>query len=149
MLHQNQTDMKYIQTDELQKLINWEELMSMPRYAGGHDQQMQGLFKDAKVIAHWNEGDWQGSVATCVQIPDGRFVIYNDYYGSCSGCDSWEDATDDEVKAMCINLSNGAYVFQSLDDVKEFLTSQGTNSDWSSWNNSSNGLLAEINKQPS
>lgn len=141
--------MKYIQTDELQKLINWEELMSMPRYAGGHDQQMQGLFKDAKVIAHWNEGDWQGSVATCVQIPDGRFVIYNDYYGSCSGCDSWEDATDDEVKAMCINLSNGAYVFQSLDDVKEFLTSQGTNSDWSSWNNSYNGLLAEINKQPS
>lgn len=114
---------KYHISDELQKLIDWENIMTMPRYAGGHDDQMKGLFKGSKVIAHYNEGDYQGTVATCVKLSDGRFVIYNDYYGSCSGCDSWEDASDEEVKSMCINLSNGAYIFNSLTDVKEYLES--------------------------
>ena len=112
---------KYIISDTLQSLIDWENIMKMKRYAGGHDEQMRGLFKGATVVAHWNEGDYQGQVATCVKLKDGRQVIYNDFYGSCSGCDSWEEATDEEVKNMCINLSNGALIFQSLDDVIEFL----------------------------
>lgn len=140
------TETKYIQTDELQKLINWEEIIKMPRYAGGHDAQMQGLFKNAEVIAHWNEGDYQGMVATCVKLPDGCFAIYNDYYGSCSGCDSWEDAGDEEVKTMCIGLSNSAYVFNSLDDVKEFLSNPTKEGGWSSWSGPANNLLAELNK---
>lgn len=138
---------KYIISDTLQPLIDWENIMQMERYAGGHDDQMKGLFKDATVIAHWNEGDYQGMVATCVQIPDGHFVIYNDYYGSCSGCDSWENASDQEVKAMCINLANGAYIFQSLADVKEFLISV-INDDKVSfdWNECAKSLLNEITK---
>jgi hypothetical protein len=140
--------MKYIQTDELQKTIDWDSIMKMSRYAGGHDEQMQGLFKDAKVIGHWNEGDYQGMVATCVQLSDGRFVIYNDYYGSCSGCDSWEDASDEVVKSMCINLSNSAYVFESLDDVKEYLAIPEEKGEWSSWSNVKGNLLNAINSQP-
>lgn len=139
--------MKYKQSDNLQKLINWDDVMKMARYAGGHDQQMIGLFKKAKLIAHWNEGDYQGMVATCVQIPRIGFVIYNDYYGSCSGCDSWEDANDAEVKAMCINLANGAYIFKSLSDVKEFLSSPMEEKDNYSWRGgASSGLLSEIEK---
>lgn len=138
---------KYIQTDQLQKLIDWEKIMKMPRYAGGHDEQMQGLFKDAEVIAHWNEGDYSGSVATCIKLPDGRFAIYNDYYGSCSGCDAWEDANDEDVKNMCIGLSNSAYVFETLDDVKEFLSSPiEDEKQWSSWCGTAHHLLQEINK---
>jgi hypothetical protein len=139
--------MKYIQTDELQKMIDWDSIMKMSRYAGGHDEQMHGLFKDAKVIGHWNEGDYQGMVATCVQLSDGRFVIYNDYYGSCSGCDSWEDASDEAVKSMCINLSNSAYVFESLDDVKEYLAIPEEKGEWSSWSNVKGNLLNAINSQ--
>lgn len=112
---------KYIISDTLQSLIDWDNIMKMPRYAGGHDSQMKGLFKGATVVAHWNEGGYQGQVATCVKLKDGRYVIYNDFYGSCSGCDSWEEATDEEVRNMCINLSNGALIFQLLDDVIEFL----------------------------
>lgn len=141
---------KYYQTDELQKLIDWTAIMPMSRYAGGHDDQMEGLFKNAKVIAHWNEGDYQGSVATCVQLEDGRFAIYNDYYGSCSGCDSWEDASDEEVRKMCIDLANSALVFESLSDVKEFLSAgePAENYDWfGSYSNVAVHLLAEINKQ--
>lgn len=126
---------KYYQSDELQKLIDWENIMKMDRYAGGHDEQMQGLFKNAEVIGHWNEGDYQGMVATCVKLPDGRYVIYNDYYGSCSGCDGWEDAPDEQVKNMCIDLANGAYIFQTLEDVEEFLSDESKenkdgNYDW-------------------
>ncbi len=102
---------------------------------------MKGLFKGAKVIAHWNEGEYQGMVATCVKLHDGRFVIYNDYYGSCSGCDSWKDATDDEVKAMCINLSNGAFIFQSLNDVIEYLS----NTVSYDWEECAKPLLERIN----
>jgi len=138
--------MEYIQTDELQKLIDWDEIMKMPRCAGGHDPQMTGLFKGAEVIGHWNEGDYQGMVATCVKLPDGRFAIYNDYYGSCSGCDSWEGANDESVRAMCLGLSNGAYVFESLDDVKEFLSDPGKDKEWTSWSEAARNLLAEINK---
>lgn len=132
---------KYIISDTLQSLIDWENIMRMPRYAGGHDEQMQGLFKGAKVVAHWNEGDYQGMVATCVKLPDGQFAIYNDYYGSCSGCDSWEDATDDEVKAMCINLSNGAFIFQSLNDVIDYLSNEVPYD----WNECAKPLLERIN----
>lgn len=135
-------DKKYIISDTLHQFIDWENIMNMPRYADGHDEQMEGLFKNSKVIGHWNEGNYQGTVATCVQLPDGRFVLYNDYYGSCSGCDSWVDATDEEVKSMCIDLSNGAYIFDNLDDVKEFLSMDEF--DNYSWYSCAKGLLNEI-----
>ena len=137
---------KYRQDDSLQNMIDWDSIMKMDRNAGGHDEQMQGLIAGSTVIGHWNEGDHQGMVATCIMLPDGRFAIYNDYYGSCSGCDSWEDATDEEVKNMCIGLANGAYVFQSLDDVKEFLSATEEDSAWSSWSNVKGNLLEAINK---
>jgi len=136
---------KYYQTDELQKMIDWDNIMKMNRYAGGHDDQMIGLFKDSTLIAHWNENDYQGMVATCVMLSNGKFAIYNDYYGSCSGCDSWEGADDDSVRSMCINLSNGAYVFENINDVVLFLHDE--NKDGYSWNgNASSNLLSEILK---
>lgn len=141
---------KYFQTDELQSLIDWEKLMPMSRYAGGHDDQMKGLFKNVLVIAHWNEGDYQGQVATCVKLNEGKYkdhlAIYNDYYGSCSGCDSWDGAGDSEVRKLCIDLSNSAYLFKHIDDVKEFLsnpTSEDKN--WSRWSGAASGLLKNIN----
>ena len=133
---------KYYQTDELQKMIDWNNLMIMPRYAGGHDSQMTGLFKESTLIAHWNEGGYDGMVATCVMLSDGKFAIYNDYYGSCSGCDSWEDASDDSVRSMCINLANSAYVFESINNIVAFLKSD--TKDGYSWSSASKGLLEEI-----
>jgi hypothetical protein len=140
--------MNYRISDELQKHLDWENLMKMYRGAGGHDEQMQGLFKNAKVIGHWNEGDYQGMVATCVEL-DGKFIIYNDYYGSCSGCDSWEGADDEEVRNMCIGLSNSALIFENLEDVKTFLKNpndEGKN--WTSWSEPAKYLLEEIELSP-
>jgi hypothetical protein len=60
------------QSTDLQALIDWEKIMPMSRCAGGHDEQMQGLFQGATVLGHWNEGDCDGQVATAVKLPDGR-----------------------------------------------------------------------------
>lgn len=142
----------YFQTDELQKHIDWDAIMPMSRYAGGHDEQMRGLFKNATVVAHWNEGDYSGMVATCVKFNDGKFIgmfgIYNDYYGSCSGCDSWEGASDDDVRKMCIDLSNGTYIFKSIEDVKAFLR-EPTDDDkqWSSWIGVAKHLLDAVENE--
>jgi len=90
---------------ELIERIDWENILKMSRYAGGHDEQMKGLLKDVEVITHWNEGDYQGEVATVVKLKDTKEIVaYTDYYGSCSGCDAWEDADDSSVKTMCIQL---------------------------------------------
>lgn len=53
-----------MKTTDLQKLIDWETILPLPRYAGGHDEQMKSLFRGARVLAHWNEGDYEGTVAT-------------------------------------------------------------------------------------
>lgn len=142
---------KYYQTDEMQALINWEEIMKMDRWAGGHDEQMKGLFKNAEVVGHWNEGDYHGMVATCVKLPNSKYAIYNDYYGSCSGCDAWEDASDENVKSMCIDLANGAYIFETLEDVKTFLSDKSDsnrdgNYEWfDSYSCAGDNLLRAIN----
>lgn len=110
------------QSSELQKLLNWPVLMKLPREAGGHDDHMKNLFLDASVIAHYNSGDYQGVVVTCLRLADGRFVVFDDYYGSCSGCDAWEDASDEDISKLCIDLANRAYIFDTRDDVKQFLS---------------------------
>jgi len=145
---------KYYQTADLKLQINWRDIMPMPRYAGGHDEQMEGLFREAKLIAHWNEEDYDGMVATCVKLKSGEYAIYNDYYGSCSGCDAWEDASDEEVKTMCEGLANGAYVFNTIEDVKEFLSDnseenrEGNYSWFDTYAKCAENLLNKINQTP-
>lgn len=136
----------YYQSDKLKDRIDWENIMKMPRYAGGHDDQMRGLLKDVTILGHWNEGDYQGYVATCVRLNDtGEVVIYNDSYGSCSGCDAWDGATDEDVKQMCTQLACGAYIFKNLEDCIYFLkhVDKETSFDWD-YDNVGIRLLVEI-----
>ena len=103
-----------MKSDTLQTLIDWDNIMSMPRCSGGHDDQMKGLFKGATVIAHYNEGGYEGTVATAVRLADGRFCWYQDSFGSCPGCDLWEDADDDDIRKLCVNLACDAEVFDTF-----------------------------------
>lgn len=139
----------YRQSAELVDRIDWDAIMPLPRCSGGHDEQMRALFKNTTVIAHYNDGDWQGMVATCVRCDDtGEIVIYNDFYGSCSGCDAWECASDGEVVKLCEDLAKGAYIFDNLESCVEFLRhppDPETSFDWS-WRGTWLGLLEEIAK---
>ena len=131
--------------EDLVERVDWEKIQPMSRYAGGHDDQMEGLLKNSTVLAHWNEGDYQGSVATCVQLNDTKeIVIFCDYYGSCSGCDAWEDASDEEALRMCKGLAAGAKIFKNIEECKEFLSLEKYESNDYEWDCCSKELLEEL-----
>jgi hypothetical protein len=138
---------KYYQSDKTAQRIDWDNIMLLERSAGGHDNQMRRLLKNITVLGHWNEGDYQGSVATCVQFNDTKeVVIYHDYYGSCSGCDVWEGATDNDVRQMCYQLACGAYVFKNLEDCRIFLNTVTKEEDfaWAGYGDIAHALLHAI-----
>ncbi len=102
--------------------LNFPEVLTLTRSAGGHDEQMKQLFKNVIVLAHWNERDYQGTVATMVELNDTKeVIIYSDYYGSCPGCDAWEDSTDEQAKNMCIQLASNAIIIKNIKEAIEFL----------------------------
>lgn len=139
--------MVYYQSDKLADRVDWDAIMPLDRCSGGHDEQMQALLKDATILGHYNEGDYQGNVATCVRLNDtGEVVIYNDSYGSCSGCDAWENAPDEEVRQMCRQLACGAYVFPNLTECVDFLTHGNVEKSYD-WDDTRTVLLAEIPEQ--
>jgi len=127
-----------MKTTDLQDLIDWEAIMPMPRCAGGHDKQMRGLFKGATVLAHWNDGKYSGTVATAVRLKDGRYCWYQDSYGSCSGCDAWEYAKAEDVRALCIRLACDASVF----DTRMEMLADMRKKDPASWRNEAGHELA-------
>lgn len=129
-----------MKTTDLQDLIDFEKCMAFARYAGGHDDQMQNLFKGATVLAHWNEGDYQGTVATAVQLADGRFCWYQDSYGSCSGCDAWEGCDDEDARKLLIGLAIDAEVFNTLEEMKAHMAQ----SDAASWRDQAGTELLKL-----
>lgn len=108
----------------LKDRLDWERIMAQPRYAGGHKEVMEVLFRDSEVIAGYVERNWQGCEGFVYRLHDtGEIVIVSDYFGSCSGCDSWEGATDGDARRLCIGLANNAHVFASIQDAIRFLES--------------------------
>ena len=108
--------------DMLKDRLDWQRIMVQPRYAGGHEEVMKVLFKDAEVIARYIEDDYQGAEGFVYRLKDtGEIVVVSDSFGSCSGCDSWEGATDEEARRLCIELANNAHVFASIEEAIRFL----------------------------
>lgn len=118
----------------LQSQIDWETVMKQDRYAGGHEDVLQNIFGDkSTVLSWWSSEDYQGTVAIATRIPSGHVVIMTDYYGSCSGCDSWEGASDEDARKMIIDLVGGAKVFDSVEEAKEWCRS-GIDTSKDPWN---------------
>lgn len=138
---------KYYQSDKLNRQINSEEILKLYRSEGGHLDALSILFKDAELIAVFHEDDYSGQESVCVKL-DNEFIIYNDYFGSCSGCDSWCELTDKETIDCCVTIANNALIFQKIEDVIDFLTDESPenkdgNYDWFSYIDG-NGLIQEI-----
>gem|GEM_PF-4700836 len=80
---------------------------------------MRSIFgAGSEVIAWWSEDDHHGTIAIAHKLSDGRVVVMTDYYGSCSGCDCWEDASDDDAKKQVLDLVNNALVFATLEGAQ-------------------------------
>lgn len=104
--------------------INWDAVMEQPRYAGGHDEIMLSVFDGAaEVIAHYNSGGYDGDVATAWKFPCGTVAIITDYYGSCSGCDAYEDASDEDLRRLVSNMVGSARIFDTPEDAAKFCDS--------------------------
>ena len=110
-----------VKKEDLEKYIDWELVMKQPRYAGGHDDIMKNIFgSNAKVIAEWIEDGYQGSEAFAYQFNDGTIVLATDYFGSCSGCDNWDGATDEEAKGLIREIISSSRVFPSVSEALLF-----------------------------
>jgi hypothetical protein len=109
---------------KLLNLIDWDLVMKAPRGAGGHDEVMQSIFgSNAVVVAHWNEGDYQGTVMTAYLFADDSVGIISDGYGSCSGCDSWDGASDEDARSMITSLVDSCRLCSSMEEAIDFCAS--------------------------
>ena len=108
----------------LKDLLNWPEIMTANRSSGGHTDVMDKLFK-GQILASYVENDYQGQLGYVYLVYDfekfAKIVVISDYFGSCSGCDSWEDASDEDVKTFCVQLANNAHMFNSIKEAVDFL----------------------------
>jgi len=101
--------------------INYEAALAAPRCAGGHTEVMHSLFKDsAIIIAEYTEEDYQGEIAFAYQFPDGTVCIITDYYGSCSVCDAWDGASDEDVKYLIKSMVSSSRVFRNRAEAVEY-----------------------------
>ena len=100
---------------QLDSWIDWDGVMAAPRYAGGHSEVMCELFRlPVEIIASYIQDDYQGEEAFAYRFPDGSVVLITDWFGSCSGCDMWEDSTDEEARAMVLALVHNARIKPSM-----------------------------------
>lgn len=107
----------------LRDLLNFDKIMTAGRSAGGHTEIMDCLFIGAEVIASWVEEDYQGNLAYAYRLSDGRIVLVTDSFGSCSGCDAYEDCSDQELRHLVTCLANDAHVFDTVADAMRFIES--------------------------
>lgn len=128
----------------LKDLLNMDVILEQPRYAGGHEEIMTVLFKDAIVIASWIEQAYQGDEFFTYKLGDGRYVLVSDYFGSCSGCDVYENASSDEIKHLVTELANNAKIFTTLDELIEYCKAEKHAEDYAF--SGCNVLLEQLNE---
>jgi len=107
--------------EKMLTLIDWENVMKAPRYSGGHSEIMNSIFgKNAEVIAYHQDDDYQGELIYAYYFPDGTIAFISDYFGSCSGCDSWDDASNEDAMNMITSLVSSSRLCKTFTDAISF-----------------------------
>lgn len=75
------------------------------------------LIGDWEILWERAEVDYQG-FAEVLAAKDGRFCYLEWSYGSCSGCDQWEDMPEEQAFA---DFKTGAMFFDSADAFRAWL----------------------------
>lgn len=72
-----------------------------------------------KLLRKQYESDYQGDVDVDVLLEDGRVYSYYYSYGSCSGCDEWEDRdlNDEQIQEIMINE---ATIFDNMEQYEAY-----------------------------
>ena len=104
------------QSDLLER-IDWDRVLQAERYAGGHEEIMEAIFGGSEyVIASWVEGNWQGEEVFAYCVED-CYVLISDYFGSCSWCDGYEDASDDDIRAQITSIVASSRIFPDKQEL--------------------------------
>jgi len=117
---------------KMSDFIDWETMLDdskTMRSSGSKIDQLSRMFLHSHMIASDSSGDYQGEDTVVIlftpPIPDTdpKIIIISSYYGSCSGCDSWEDANDKNMKEILESLANNARLFDNFEDTIKYLES--------------------------
>lgn len=73
-----------------------------------------------KILKEDGEADYSGQVSVDALLSDGRVFSYEYYYGSCSGCDEWEDLEliDEKIEET---MAKEATFFANEEEYKTYL----------------------------
>lgn len=66
------------------------------------------------------ESDYQGHLDIDILLNDGRVFSYVYYYGSCSGCDPWEDTQYEDVNLLSSHIIDEATIFSNIEMYKKW-----------------------------
>lgn len=72
-----------------------------------------------KILDIRYESDYQGFVDVSALLKDGRVFSYLYYYGSCSGCDDWEDRSLSDEKIEAEMKQEGTF-FKSVETYEKY-----------------------------
>lgn len=103
-------------------MINFAESCEHCRYSHDLEELLREL-KAEKILKLEYESDYQGFVDADVLLADGRVFSYYYGYGSCSGCDDWENRNlnDEEIK---IEMLKEATFFDDQKQYNEWVSTQ-------------------------
>lgn len=79
------------------------------------------VWEDWDVLCELSEADYQG-FASFIATKEKRYVFYEWHYGSCSGCDEWEDRglSDEQIAA---EMRRDAIEFTDAEKLVKWLKS--------------------------
>lgn len=141
-----------METAMLKDFLDWDRILKAKRYSGGHTDVMEVLFLNGIVLASVTTGDYQGTVGYAYLVygytHTAKIVLVSDSYGSCSGCDAWEDASDVDLRQLCTNLANDAHMFDSIEEAITWLrTITNKDASYYEWDGLGIQLADELTKK--
>lgn len=135
----------------LKDFLDWDRILKQRGSAGGHSEIMDVLFINGIVLASVSDNDYQGNIGYAYLVygytETAKIVVISDSYGSCSGCDQWEDATGDDLRQLCTNLANDAHMFDSIEEAISWLRIAVKDATYYEWTKLGDNLANELTKK--
>jgi len=115
-------------TGDLLLYFNRDALLKVQGEAGGNSEAARILFTNAQ-YKQWSTGNYEGEVCHLYKFSDGnlkgKYAVIVDSYGSCSGCDPYEDMTGEElVGTMRKLVVEDVKICEILQEVLEVVTKE-------------------------
>lgn len=82
---------------------------------------------NGEVVFSTGTDDYQGSVAIVARLDDGRWLHYGWSYGSCPGCDAWEDEPTEKVAE---EIRKGAAIMDRDHMADYLVAAQASRASW-------------------